>query len=76
LNAIPTPFFTYVYYRGEIMPEYGEERIEKIIALRSLLDAGIIVAPGSEYPIGPYESIIFLLAAVNRENNSSKAWGT
>ncbi|MCJ7626225.1 MAG: amidohydrolase, partial [Anaerolineaceae bacterium] len=39
LNAIPTPFSSYVYSRGEIMAEYGDERVESMFALRSLFDA-------------------------------------
>jgi len=38
-GAIPTPFSTYVYYHGEKMREYGAERLERMFALRSFLDA-------------------------------------
>ena len=41
LGAIPTPFSTYAYYHGEKMREYGAERLDRMFALRSFLDAGI-----------------------------------
>jgi predicted amidohydrolase YtcJ len=58
LGAIPTPFAAYVYYHGEKMREYGAERRDHMFALRSFLDAGIRVAPGSDYPPGPFEPMM------------------
>ena len=75
LNAIPTPFSTYVYYRGEVMPEYGPERLEKMFAVRSLLDAGVMVAPGSDYPPGPFEPMMALQALVTRTDSAGQVWG-
>lgn len=75
LEAIPTPFASYVYYRGEIMAEYGEQRVEKMFALRSLLDAGIRAAPGSDYPPGPYEPMMGLQSAVTRADMTGRVWG-
>jgi len=75
LDAIPTPFSSYVYYRGEIMAEYGEERVNTMFALRSLLDAGIMVAPGSDYPPGPFEPMMMLQSAVTRTDSTGHLWG-
>ena len=75
LNAIPTPFSTYVYYRGEVMSEYGAERMEKMFAVRSLLDAGVMVAPGSDYPPGPFEPMMALQALVTRTDSNGQVWG-
>jgi predicted amidohydrolase YtcJ len=75
LNAIPTPFASYVYYRGEIMAEYGAERVEQMFALRSLLDAGIMAAPGSDYPPGPFEPLMALQSAVTRTDWTGQVWG-
>ncbi|MDQ3120764.1 MAG: amidohydrolase, partial [Verrucomicrobiota bacterium] len=44
LGAIPTPFAAYVYYHGEKMREYGAERLNRMFAFRSFLDAGVRVA--------------------------------
>lgn len=50
LGAIPTPFSTYVYFHGEKMKEYGEERLDRMFAHRSSLDAGVRVTEASDYP--------------------------
>jgi predicted amidohydrolase YtcJ len=75
LNAIPTPFSSYVYFRGEVMPEYGEERVRMMFALRSLFDAGIKAAPGSDYPPGPYEPMMAMQSAVTRADSTGQVWG-
>jgi predicted amidohydrolase YtcJ len=75
LNAIPTPFSSYVYYHGEKFAEYGAERLESMFALRSLLDAGIMVAPGSDYPPAPFEPMMALQSAVTRTDWAGRVWG-
>lgn len=75
LGAIPTPFASYVYYHGEKMREYGPERLNRMFALRSFLDAGIRVAPGSDYPPGPFEPMMALQSAVTRTDIKGNIWG-
>jgi predicted amidohydrolase YtcJ len=75
LGAIPTPFAAYVYYHGEKFRDYGEERLKQMFALRSFLDAGIRVAPGSDYPPGPFEPMMALQSAVTRTDSKGKVWG-
>jgi predicted amidohydrolase YtcJ len=75
LGAIPTPFAAYVYYHGEKMREYGPERLEQMFALRSFLDAGIRVAPGSDYPPGPFEPMMALQSSVTRADINGNVWG-
>jgi predicted amidohydrolase YtcJ len=75
LNAIPTPFWTYVYYHGEKMAEYGEERLNRMFAMRSFLDAGIRVAPGSDYVPGPFDPMMALQSCVTRTDTRGKVWG-
>ena len=75
LGAIPTPFSAYVYYHGEKFREYGAERLEHMFALRSFLDAGIKVAPGSDYPPGPFEPMMALQSAVTRTDMKGNVWG-
>ena len=43
IGAIPTPFWTYVYYHGEKWKEYGDEKMRWMFAHRSFLDSGIRV---------------------------------
>jgi predicted amidohydrolase YtcJ len=75
LGAIPTPFAAYVYYHGEKMREYGSQRLDHMFALRSFLDAGIRVAPGSDYPPGPFEPMMALQSSVTRTDMNGNVWG-
>ena len=75
LGVIPTPFSTYVYFHGEKMVEYGEERLGSMFALRSFLDAGIRATLASDYPPGPFEPMMALQSMVTRTDITGKPWG-
>jgi hypothetical protein len=75
LGAIPTPFSTYVYYHGEKMREYGKERLERMFALRSFLDAGVRATQASDYPPGPFEPMMALQSEVTRTDMKGNLWG-
>ncbi len=75
LGAIPNPFSTYVYYHGEKMAEYGAERLNRMFAVRSFLDAGIRVTQTSDYPPGPFEPMMALQSSVTRTDSKGNVWG-
>ena len=75
LGAIPNPFSTYVYYHGEKMVYYGKERLERMFAVRSFLDAGIPVTQTSDYPPGPFEPMMALQSSVTRTDSRGNVWG-
>ncbi|HZN97279.1 MAG TPA: amidohydrolase [Gemmatimonadales bacterium] len=75
LGAIPTPFSTYVYFHGEKMREYGEDRLNRMFAHRSFLDAGIRVTEASDYPPGPFEPMMALQSMVTRTDMNGQVWG-
>jgi predicted amidohydrolase YtcJ len=75
IGAIPTPFSTYVYFHGEKMKEYGEERLNSMFALRSFLDAGIRPTLASDYPPGPFEPMMALQSMVTRTDMHGHLWG-
>ena len=75
LGAIPTPFSTYVYWHGEKMKEYGAERLDRMFALRSFLDAGIRATQASDYPPGPFEPMMALQSEVTRTDSRGNVWG-
>lgn len=75
LGVIPTPFASYVYFHGEKMPEYGEERLNHMFALRSFIDAGIRPTMGSDYPPGPFEPMMALQSMVTRTALDGHVWG-
>ncbi|MBW7998049.1 MAG: amidohydrolase [Candidatus Glassbacteria bacterium] len=75
LGAIPTPFSTYVYFHGEKMRFYGEKRLNSMFAVRSFLDAGVMVTQTSDYPPGPFEPMMALQSSVTRTDMNGKLWG-
>jgi predicted amidohydrolase YtcJ len=75
LGAIPTPFSTYVYWHGEKMKEYGAERLDRMFALRSFLDAGIRATQASDYPPGPFEPMMALQSETTRTDSKGQVWG-
>ncbi len=75
IGAIPTTFSSYVYFHGEKMREYGAERTNSMFALRSFLDANVPVAPGSDYPPGPFEPMMALQSGVTRTDMKGTVWG-
>jgi len=75
IEAIPTPFYTYVYYHGDKWGEYGQEKLRNMFAHRTFLDAGIRVAPASDYMPGPYEPMMALQSLVTRTDFRGQEWG-
>ena len=75
LGAIPTPFSTYVYYHGEKMRYYGQERLNHMFALRSFLDAGIRPTQASDYPPGEFIPMMALQSEVTRTDTKGNVWG-
>jgi predicted amidohydrolase YtcJ len=75
LNAIPVPFSTYVYYHGEKMQYYGEERLQHMFALRTFLDAGLRPTQSSDYPPGEFPPMMALQSEVTRTDMSGHVWG-
>jgi predicted amidohydrolase YtcJ len=74
-GAIPTPFYTYVYYHGDKWGEYGDEKMRWMFAHRSFLDHGIPVAGASDYMPGPYEPLMALQSLVTRRDFRGREWG-
>jgi predicted amidohydrolase YtcJ len=75
LGAIPTPFSTCVYYHGEKMKYYGAERLNRMFALRSFLDAGIPATQASDYPPGEFIPMMALQSEVTRTDMKGNVWG-
>lgn len=76
VGAIPTPFYTYVYYHGDKWAEYGDEKLRWMFAHKSFLEYGIPVAPASDYMPGPYEPLMALQSMVTRTDFRGHEWGT
>jgi len=74
-GVIPTPFWTYVYYHGEKWKEYGDEKISRMFAHRTFLDAGIPVPGASDYTPGPFEPLMAMQSMVTRTDYKGRVWG-
>ncbi len=75
VGAIPTPFYTYIYYHGDKWAEYGEDKMRWMFCHRSFLDYGIPVAAASDYMPGPYEPMMALQSLVTRRDFRGREWG-
>ena len=75
LGAVATPFCTYVYYHGEKMQFYGEERLSRMFAQRSFLDHGVVATGATDYPPGPFEPLLGIQSCVTRIDSTGKIWG-
>jgi predicted amidohydrolase YtcJ len=75
IGAIPTPFYTYVYYHGDKWAQYGQERTRSMFAHRSFLDHKIRVAGASDYIPGPYEPLMAIQSMVTRKDYKGRVWG-
>jgi len=74
-GVIPAPFYTYAHYHGEKWHEYGSEKMEWMFAHKSFVDAGIPVAPASDYTPGPFEPMMALQSLVTRKDPDGNVWG-
>jgi len=74
-GVIPTPFYTYAYYHGNKWVDYGYEKMQNMFAHRSFLDAGIPVAPASDYTPGPFEPMMAIQSMVTRKDVRGRVWG-
>ena len=74
-GVVPAPFYTYAHYHGNKWVDYGEEKMESMFAHRSFLDAGIPVAPASDYKPGPYEPMMAIQSMVTRKDLRGRVWG-
>ena len=74
-GVIPLPFAGYVFFHGEKMHFYGDERLRHMFAMRDFLDAGIKAAPGSDYTASPAEPMLWLRSEVTRTDASGHTWG-
>ncbi len=75
LRAIPVPFSCYVYFHGDIMHFYGQERLQHMFAMRNFLDAGLRPTDSSDYTASPFDPMMWLQSQVTRTDIQGKVWG-
>jgi predicted amidohydrolase YtcJ len=75
LDAIPAMFTTYAYYNSDKFVFYGEDLMTRCMAYRSLLDAGVHVAAGSDFSPGPFAPLMGIQGMATRKGWDGKIWG-
>ncbi|MEP6834683.1 MAG: amidohydrolase [Gemmatimonas sp.] len=75
LDAIPAMFTSYAYYNADKFPFYGEELMKRCMAYRTLLDAGIHAAAGSDFSPGPFAPLMGIQGMVTRTGWDKTSWG-
>jgi hypothetical protein len=74
-GAVPALFSTYAYYNSDKFPFYGEAFMTHAMAYRTLLDAGVRCAAGSDFHPGPFAPLMGLQGMVTRTGWDGTTWG-
>ncbi len=75
LGAVPAMFTTYAYYNTDKFVFYGEELMKRCMAYRTLLDAGVPAAAGSDFSPGPFAPLMGIQGMVTRTGWDGTTWG-
>ena len=77
LGVAAVPFAGYPGYHGDtLLSWYGAERVERMFAHRTLLDAGVTVAGSSDHPCGPLSPLAGIESLVRRVSPSGRPVGS
>lgn len=75
LRAIPVPFSGYVYFHGDVMHFYGEQRTEHMFPMRDFLNHGLQPPDSSDYTASPSDPMMWLRSQVTRTDIKGNVWG-
>jgi hypothetical protein len=75
LQAIPVPFSGYVYFHGDVMHFYGEQRTEHMFPMRDFLNHGLQPPDSSDYTASPSDPMMWLRSQVTRTDIKGNVWG-
>ena len=75
LGAVPALFTTYAYYNTDKFVFYGEALMKRCMAYRTLLDAGVPAAAGSDFSPGPFAPLMGIQGMVTRTGWDGTTWG-
>jgi hypothetical protein len=74
-GAVPAPFTSYAYYNSDKFHFYGEGLMKRCMAFRTMLDAGVFVAAGSDFGPGPFDPRMAIQGMVTRTGWDGHTWG-
>ncbi|HEY2779357.1 MAG TPA: amidohydrolase [Steroidobacteraceae bacterium] len=75
IGAVPALFTSYAYYNPDKFHFYGEELMKRCMAYRTLLDAGVPAAAGSDFDPGPFSPLMGIQGMVMRTGWNGEVWG-
>ena len=75
LGAVPAMFTSYAYYNTDKFHFYGEDLMKRSMAYRTLLDAGVQAAAGSDFSPGPFDPRMAIQGMVTRTGWNGETWG-
>ena len=75
IGAVPSLFTTYAFYNPDKFVYYGQEMMKNCMAFRSLLDAGVYAAAGSDFSPGPFAPLMGIQGMVTRKGWDGTVWG-
>jgi predicted amidohydrolase YtcJ len=74
-GVVPALFTSYAYYNSDKFVFYGEDLMKRCMAFRTLLDAGVQAAAGSDFSPGPFDPRMAIQGMVTRKGWDGKTWG-
>jgi predicted amidohydrolase YtcJ len=74
-GAVPAMFTSYAYYNTDKFVFYGEELMKRCMAYRTMIDAGVHVAAGSDFSPGPFAPLMGIQGMVTRTGWDKATWG-
>ena len=74
-GTVPAVFTTYAFYNTDKFPFYGEPLMKRSMAYRTLLDAGVPAAAGSDFSPGPFAPLMGIQGMVTRTGWDGGTWG-
>ena len=75
LDVVPAEFSTYAYYNADKFHFYGEEVMKHMTAFRTMIDAGVTPAAGSDFSPGPFAPLMAMQGMVTRTGWNGETWG-
>jgi predicted amidohydrolase YtcJ len=75
IGVVPALFTSYAYYNPDKFHFYGEELMKRCMAFRTLLDAGVPAAAGSDFDPGPFSPLMGIQGMVTRTGWNGEVWG-
>jgi predicted amidohydrolase YtcJ len=75
IGVVPAMFNTYAYYNADKFHFYGPELMKWAMAYRSMLDAGVVATPGTDFPPGPIDPRMAIQGMVTRKGWNGEVWG-